>query len=636
MKKLILILLLVQINHFTLDKGNIECSEALKMLRSEEFLNLSLVHQKMIIKRFNEPSESLSHHIQACWQPGTNMHDIMAFYENYSTTINNSLSDHMKNKGPKFYEFNDNNRWSNTATNGSGLNQGDPTTLTWSIVPDGTSIYGYNGEATSNSNLIAMLDGQYPTTPPFDPNDLTQRDWFKHFEDVFERWSQLTGNEYVYEPNDDGSAWTNVTIASGSLGVRGDIRISGHSIDGALGSNTLAYNFFPNFGDMVIDTDNFSFYGNPANNSLGLRNTLSHEHGHGLGISHSCPIEQVKLMEPFISFSFDGPQFDDILAANRGYGDSLEMNDNIGSASDLGTITQGTPFIQADVSIDDNEDDDFYKFTVLENSEVSITLTPSGTTYLAGSQNPNGSCSAGSNFNPLFESDLSMQLIATDGSTVITSANSQPSGSVETITSEDLPDGAGTYFVKVEGSDNSAQIYMLEISIVNTTVLGCTDPSAHNYNPSANTDDDTCETCTDNIQNGDETNVDCGGTKCTPCITGCTDPMACDYNPSANVAGSCDYSCIGCTDPLANNYDNMATKDDGMCTYDCNTSLVTQIDNTNVNSIVITSMNNLETVGTLNLTADTVRYQAKNSIEINENFTVNIGSLLSISVDSCH
>ena len=62
----------------------------------------------------------------------------------------------------------------------------------------------------------------------------------------------------------------------------------------------LAYNFFPNSGDMVIDVPD-SFYNNTSNNSLGLRNTLAHEHGHGLGLSHVCPVNQTKLMEPFIS-----------------------------------------------------------------------------------------------------------------------------------------------------------------------------------------------------------------------------------------------------------------------------------------------------------------------------------------------
>jgi surface protein len=48
-------------------------------------------------------------------------------------------------------------------------------------------------------------------------------------------------------------------------------------------------------------------------------------------------------------------------------------------------------------------------------------------------------------------------------------------------------------------------------------IPGCTDPTAHNYNPAATQDDGSCETCSDGIQNGDETGVDCGGLLCGPC-----------------------------------------------------------------------------------------------------------------------
>ncbi len=51
-------------------------------------------------------------------------------------------------------------------------------------------------------------------------------------------------------------------------------------------------------------------------------------------------------------------------------------------------------------------------------------------------------------------------------------------------------------------------------------VLGCTDPGAHNYDPAATQDDGSCETCSDNIQNGDETGVDCGGNLCNACPGG--------------------------------------------------------------------------------------------------------------------
>jgi hypothetical protein len=79
-------------------------------------------------------------------------------------------------------------------------------------------------------------------------------------------------------------------------------------------------------------------------------------------------------------------------------------------------------------------------------------------------------------------------------------------------------------------------------------VLGCTDPTALNYNPAATINNGSC------IYNAS---------------VGCTNPQACNYNPSATTDnGSCEYiSCAGCTDEDANNYDPTATIDDGSCTY---------------------------------------------------------------------
>jgi hypothetical protein len=50
-------------------------------------------------------------------------------------------------------------------------------------------------------------------------------------------------------------------------------------------------------------------------------------------------------------------------------------------------------------------------------------------------------------------------------------------------------------------------------------------------------------------------------------ITGCTDHGACNYNPAANCNDPllCDYSCYGCTNPQALNYQPEATIDNGTC-----------------------------------------------------------------------
>jgi len=53
-------------------------------------------------------------------------------------------------------------------------------------------------------------------------------------------------------------------------------------------------------------------------------------------------------------------------------------------------------------------------------------------------------------------------------------------------------------------------------------------------------------------------------------VLGCTDPTATNYDPTATVDdGSCIYS--GCTDPNAINYSATATVDDGSCLYTCTT-----------------------------------------------------------------
>ncbi|MEQ9410795.1 MAG: choice-of-anchor Q domain-containing protein, partial [Fuerstiella sp.] len=364
-------------------------------------------------------------------------------------------------------------RWSTTAIDGSGLTQGDPTTLTWSIVPDGTAIPalgGIAGESSDPSDIVAFLRGIYGVSDTdSDYTDAADAPWFSQFETTFDRWSDLTGITYVYEPNDDGAAFTSFSnSAPGVAGTRGDVRIGGHPIDG--NSGVLAYNFFPNHGEMVIDTGD-SFYSNLNNNSLRLRNVVAHEAGHGIGLRHVESNNAGFLMEPFISTSFDGPQLDDILGAQRHYGDAFEPNDTTGTATDLGslaasqTLTIGgdatdTTVTATDtslVSIDDDLDADFYSFTVSAAVDLQITLTPQGPTYNQGPQG--GTQSA---FDTAAQSNLALELRDTNGTSVLGSVDLNPAGQTESITVS--LSGAGTYFVRVTGAENAAQFYQLDVA----------------------------------------------------------------------------------------------------------------------------------------------------------------------------
>lgn len=357
---------------------------------------------------------------------------------------------------PQAFQFNDGNRWSQTATDGSGLGQGDPTTLTWSIVPDGTPIFGYIGEPSAPSNLRALLDFIYGD----------EAIWLPIFQRVFDRWDELTGITYVFEPNDDGSAWTQNSIAAGQPGVRGDIRIGGHALDGNNG--VLAYNFFPNLGDMVLDTSD-GIFTNTSGDSLVLRNTLAHEHGHGLGLSHVCPVENTKLMEPILSLSFDGPQHDDVLAAQRGYGDPFEHNDTSGAATDLGAPGEGALDLD-DVSVDDTGDGDLYRLRLGAPGSLDAALTPVGFTYLSGPQNPNGTCSSGTIFNSLTIHDLRLRVL--DASLVpLATVDANGAGEGEVLSELTLP-AAGDYFIAVTGdSSNAAQLYRLELTLSETPAI---------------------------------------------------------------------------------------------------------------------------------------------------------------------
>jgi|GEM_PF-2015404 len=374
------------------------------------------------------------------------------------------------NPGFDAFTFNDSDRWHQTATDGQVYGQGNPTTLTWSIVPDGTSIYGYAGELATPSNLRSFLNGIYGSIA----------NWLPVFQQVFDRWSAVTGVNYVNEPNDDGGAWTLTQVAKGQLGVRGDVRIAGHRIDGNGG--ILAYNFFPDWSDMVIDTGD-SAYTNTASNSLLLRNVLAHEAGHGLGIDHADPLNNTKLMEAYLNLNFDGPQFDDILAAHRGYGDKDEQaggNDTYAAATNLGPLSVGqTITIGADaldsvvaatevdfVSLDDNSDSDFYSFTVSTASQAAVLLRPVGPSYLTGPQN-----GATALFDARAQNDLSLALLDTNGTTVLASSNAAGLGGSELVAGLNLP-AAGTYYVRVTGTSNAAQFYQLDVSLRDSSSAG--------------------------------------------------------------------------------------------------------------------------------------------------------------------
>ena len=78
-----------------------------------------------------------------------------------------------------------------------------------------------------------------------------------------------------------------------------------------------------------------------------------------------------------------------------------------------------------------------------------------------------------------------------------------------------------------------------------TTVLGCTDPAAFNYNEEANTEDFSC----------------------IPFIYGCMDSTAFNYDSLANTDDECELVVEGCMDITAHNYNEFANTE-AECLYD--------------------------------------------------------------------
>ena len=74
-----------------------------------------------------------------------------------------------------------------------------------------------------------------------------------------------------------------------------------------------------------------------------------------------------------------------------------------------------------------------------------------------------------------------------------------------------FPTGSGTS----SGSGHSSMDWPADD--VPLTGSGCTDPNAHNFCPYALDESGDCIDCQDNIQNGDESGIDCGGILCLPC-----------------------------------------------------------------------------------------------------------------------
>ncbi|MGE3320848.1 MAG: matrixin family metalloprotease [Phycisphaerales bacterium] len=403
-----------------------------RIVSRETFFGFRPVHQRMLVSAFDAGMRGEP--VAFCFAPGTDPALVAAF--NAATF-------------PETPAFQQTGRWNNTATNGGGVGtQGLPITLTYSFVPDGTTIPPGSSFSGGTSTLRAFLTGIYGS----------EAVWMQIYHDMFASWGDLCGITYVFEPNDDG---VSTSSNPGVLGVRGDLRMAGYSLDG--NSGVLAYNNFPQNGDMVVDAGD-SFYNTTSNNSRRLRNVLFHEHGHGMGQLHVCPSNQTKLMEPFISTAYFGPQLDDILNAQRHYGDDDEPNDAAFTSVALPSPGLATQTRQR-LSIDDNADVDFYSISVPGPSRIAVTIRPIGSSYVQGPQTSACDTTGTSLYDPRVVNDLTLAIIAPNQATTLATANVNPAGGIESL---ELPvAAAGTYYLRVSGGNvDDIQNYDLDYALL--------------------------------------------------------------------------------------------------------------------------------------------------------------------------
>jgi len=338
-------------------------------------------------------------------------------------------------------------RWSTTSYGSTGT-QGNPIQLRWSFVPDGTPVPGLRNDYAP-SNLFASMDSKFG-------NNRTL--WQNQFRNSFARWSQVAGLRYA-EVRDDGAAFP--TSPGSANPERGDVRIGGRNLDNANG--VLAFNYLPNIGDMVIDTS--ESWANSSNSYRFLRNVVMHEHGHGIGMLHVLPTDQTKLMEPFLSTRFDGPQDDDIRGAHRYYGDPYEVNGTVATATPI-DLTNTSLVVRDMASLDRTGDVDFFRLTVPPSRKITITVTPIGGVYQVGGEDGNPPQNT---IDTRAIQNLQLELRDPDGTTNLATATNNGVGQAEQIADFVLYPAGGTFYVRVSsgpGSANDVQRYELRLQTV--------------------------------------------------------------------------------------------------------------------------------------------------------------------------
>lgn len=177
-------------------------------------------------------------------------------------------------------------------------------------------------------------------------------------------------------------------------------------------------------------------------------------------------------MEPFVSNSFRGVQYSEVLGSNRSYGDRFETNDAPGSATSGGTVPVGVTLVGDTLSIDGDIDEDYFSFSVAEPLTLTLSVAPRGESYTFSAQNNStGSCDqTPTTVNTTQTLDLRLDLRDGTNTTTLASSNFTGAGGIEVIT---YSFGPGNYLLLVSqhndpsqgvNSVDDVQLYDIEIA----------------------------------------------------------------------------------------------------------------------------------------------------------------------------
>ena len=122
-----------------------------------------------------------------------------------------------------------------------------------------------------------------------------------------------------------------------------------------------------------------------------------------------------------------------------------------------------------------NDDSDLFRFNAGTNRMVSVSVVPPPVApYFEGSQNANGTCPAGMLFDPANVQDLHLDLLDSDGETVLATANLAGVGETEVLTNVRLPNHGGPFFVRIFGdTGDNIQAYELTLAVDAASVVTC-------------------------------------------------------------------------------------------------------------------------------------------------------------------